>query len=226
VPPGEEYFVKARPVVPSAFESPPLSSSSASREESWAKPIMAVVGILVAAVVGFFAVQALKSDSPVVNMGADDQISEIEVDSLFGRLQGYGYRALPPAVEEQADQIVQTMPGAEALINDVGVRAVTRGTEVVGVISSVTVTPDAMEEVDFRLGGFKEMEEAFGSKPEKLDLGGLEVYSMSLESGTFGLPGGTMVVYFYENAAVFVFGFDEATAHDITTQLARVAPKV
>jgi hypothetical protein len=224
VPPGEQYFVKARPVVPSAFESAPLSTPA--KEESWTKPIMAVVGILVAAIVGFFAFQALKTDSPTVNMGTDDQISEIKVDSLFGRLQGYGYRGLPPAVEQQVDQLVQTMPGAEAVIQDVGVRAVTRGTQVVGVISSVTVTPEAMEEVDFRLGGVEEMEEAFGSKPEKLELGGLEVYSSTLESGSFGLPGGTVVVYFYENAVVFVFGFDEATAHDITTQLGRVAPKV
>jgi hypothetical protein len=226
VPPGEQYFVKARPVVPSAFESPPLSTPAKAKEESWAKPIMAVVGILVAAIVGFFAVQALKTDSPVVNMGADEQISEIKIDSLFGRLQGYGYRGLPPAVEQQADQLVQTMPGGWAVIKDIGVRAVTRGTQVVGVISSVTVTPEAMEEVDFRLGGIEEMEEAFGSKPEKLELGGLEVYSSTLEGGSFGLPGGTVVVYFYENAVVFVFGFDEATAHDITTQLARVAPKV
>lgn len=160
-------------------------------------------------------------------MGADNQISKIKkVDSLFGRLQGYRYKGLPPAVEQQADQLVQTMPGAAAVVEDIGVRAVTRGSQVVGVISSVTVTPEAMEEVDFRMDGFEEMEEAFGAEPEKLELGGLEVYSMNLENGSFGLPTGTVVVYFYENAVVFVFGFDEATAHDITTQLARVAPQV
>jgi hypothetical protein len=224
VPPGEQYFVKTRPAVPSAFESPvPTTPSS---EESWAKPIMAVVGILVAAVVGFVAVKALKSDSPTVNMGADNQVSEVEVDSLFGRLQGYGYRALPPAVEQQADQLIQTMPGAQAVLKDIGVRAVTRGSEVVGVISSITVTPEAMEESDFRVGGFEEMEEAFGAKPEKLELGGLDVYSMNMADGSFGIPSGTVVLYFYENAVVFVFGFDEATTHDITTQLAKVAPNV
>jgi hypothetical protein len=215
--------VKARPVVPSAFESP-LPPSPAS-EDSWVKPIMAVVGILVAAIVGFLAVKALRSESPTVNMGADEQVSEIEVDSLFGRLDGYGYRAIPPAVEQQADQLIQTMPGAQAVLKDIGVRAVTRGSQVVGVISSITVTPEAMEEADFRVGGFEEMEEVFGAKPEKLELGGLEVYSMDMSSGNFGIPNGTIVLYFYENAVVFVFGFDEATTHDITTQLAKVAPQ-
>lgn len=185
---------------------------------------MGVVGILVAAIVGFLAVQALKSDGPVVNLGADDRVSEIEIDSLFGPLRGYRYKGLPPAVEQQADQLVETLPGAEGVIKDIGVRAVTRGSQPVGVMSAVTVTPEAMEEVDFRLDGFKEMEEAFGAKPEKMELGGLEVYSVSLSGGAFGLPGGTVVVYFYENAVVFVFGFDEATAHDMTTQLARIAP--
>lgn len=177
-----------------------------------------------AAIVGFLAVQALKSDSPVVNLGADDRVSEIKVDSLFGPLQGYRYKALPPAVEQQTDQLAETLPGAKAVIKDIGVRAVTRGSEPVGVMSAVTVAPEAMEEVDFRLDGFEEMEEVFGTKPEKMELGGLDVYSMNLSGGTFGLPGGTVVVYFYENAVVFVFGFNEATAHDITTQLARVAP--
>jgi hypothetical protein len=103
---------------------------------------------------------------------------------------------------------------------------VTRGSEVVGVISSITVAPEAMEESDFRVGGFEEMEEAFGAKPEKLELGGLDVYSMNMADGSFGIPSGTIVLYFYENAVVFVFGFDEATTHDITTQLAKVAPNV
>ncbi len=223
-PPHEQYFVKAqRPSAP-IFDSPP--SKSPRDEESWAKPIVTVVGILVAAVAGFLAVQALKSDSPAVNMGTDDRISEVQIDSLFGPLEGYRYRGLPPAVEQQADQLIDTMPGGQDVIKDVGVRAVTRGSDVVGVISSVTVTPEAMEEVDFRTGGFEEMEEAFGARPEKMELGGLDVYSLNLEKGSFGLPSGTVVVYFYENAVVFVFGFDETTAHDITTQLANVAPQV
>lgn len=218
--PQDPYFVTStgpQPVLEPV--APPPASN-----DSWLKPALAVIALLVGGLGGFWAVRTLRSDDPVLNKGADGAVSTIEVDSVFVPLRGYQYKMLPEGVEGQVSQIVSSVPEAQEKLLGFGMRGVARGGQVVGVVTVAGVTPETIEDRGERQSAFDGIEEAGGSDPEGMQLGGLEVYTTEIPTGNPLLPKAQTVLYFYENLVVMVIGFDETTAQDISTKLIEAGP--
>jgi hypothetical protein len=212
--PQEDYFVKATPVAP-VFEP---AASPAPTRAPWVKPVLTLVALLVGALGGLWAVRALSSDEPVLNLGADGEVSTIEADSMFVPLRGYQYRSLPQDMEAQMSQMVTSLPEAQEKLLGFGIHGVAQGGQVVGAAVVAAVTPETIESRGERQSAFDGLDEIGASEPEKIQLGGLDVYTTDVPTGNPLLPKAHAVVYFYENLVVMVIGLDETTTQDFTTK--------
>ena len=219
--PQEDYFVKAPPG-PQIFE--PDAPSPAPAKQTGVKHILTILALVVGAVGGLWVVRALSSDEPVLNLGSDGEVSTLEADSMFGRLRGYQYRALPQGMEAQMSQMVTSLPEAEGKLLGFGMRGVSRGGQVVGAAVVAAVTPEVIESRGERQSAFDGLDEVGASEPEKIQLGGLDVYTVDIPTGNPLLPKAHAVIYFYENLVVMVVGLDETMAQDFTTKFIEASP--
>jgi hypothetical protein len=214
--PQEDYFVKATPA-PRMFE--PDTPAPAPTSQTGIKHMLTIIALVAGALGGLWVVRALSSDEPVLNLGADGEVSMLDAESVFVPTRGYQYRALPQGMEAQMSQMVTSLPETEGKLLGFGMRGVARGGQVVGAAVVAAVTPEVIESRGERQSAFDGLEEVGASEPEKIQLGGLDVYTVDVPTGNPLFPNAHAVIYFYENLVVMVVGLDETMAQDFTTKL-------
>jgi hypothetical protein len=209
---GADYdYFSSRPLQSTWPLSTPSTASAQTRRDTvaikWAAfAIASAVGF----VAGFIGVKAFffKGD-PVINLGDDGEVTELNPERLFKPIAGFGYQAAPVDLSGQIQGMMESDPQTAEVVNRVSTRVITQGSQPAGFALAVSLDPNEIEDKSARqdvLDGFESgISTVTGIQGndspgfDRTEFGGKVAYETDVN-------GVSVVVVFYENVFITFAG--------------------